>query len=321
MANSYGYYQHAGSPIYGQVVFSSQLDENKSTQDEEKIPPKIETVINHQDILLRPLNQIDGRDKKDLELGLEIECLGMRYMLTRYDYKDLGFEKKPGDKVLKQIEKEERSAYLINNLPQLKWKEARIKDDDTVQNFIDRSDLANSPLLLRELRVYSKGELSETLEFHPKPNFKLFKLKDALKCSHGSEKNIELDIVVLKENKAVLTVQKWNEQQKDREEKKLWKILKSGSGTDKCKVIILRYEMKSSSMRPEWRNLIRTPAPKPGLKEEFDLTEASEKVIIMLSRVMLTNTWATLSPNIYGELSFSSIETDIHCYYTNPFAR
>ena len=54
---------------------------------------------------------------------------------------------------------------------------------------------------------------------------------------------------------------------------------------------------------------------------EFDLTEASEKVIIMLSRVMLTNTWATLSPNIYGELSFSSIETDIHCYYTNPFAR
>ena len=306
---TYLFYQHPS--IHGQVGFVSELDDND--------PARTGSVGNdckNDGKTVLPINYVTNPlpDKKDLELGLEVECLGMRYMLTRYDYKDLGFEKKPGDKILKQIEKEGLFAFMISYLPELKWKEARIKDENLVLSTMSRSDLASYALLVRELRVYgARGEQSELLEFHPKPNFKLFKLKDALKCSHGSEKHIELDIVVLKENKAVLTLQKWTEQERDREEKHLWRLLKSGSGSDKCKVITLRYEMKSSSMHPEWRNLIRTPAPKPGLKEEFDLTEASEKVIIMLSRFMLTNTWATLSPNIYGELSILGIEIAVLC--------
>ena len=111
-----------------------------------------------------------------------------------------------------------------------------------------------------------------------------------------------MDVFVLNENKAVLTVEKWTEQLKQRGENSLWKLLKhDDTSAEVSKTITLCYEMSSESMSPEWRNQIRTPSPKPGLKEEFDLTEASEKVITLLSRVLLTNTWATLSPNIYGK--------------------
>jgi hypothetical protein len=40
---------------------------------------------------------------------------------------------------------------------------------------------------------------------------------------------------------------------------------------------------------------------KPRLKEEFDLIEASDKVITLLSRITLSNKWAGCSRNIYGE--------------------
>jgi hypothetical protein len=40
---------------------------------------------------------------------------------------------------------------------------------------------------------------------------------------------------------------------------------------------------------------------KPGLKEEFDLIEASDKVITLLSRITLSNKWAGCSRNIYGK--------------------
>ena len=40
---------------------------------------------------------------------------------------------------------------------------------------------------------------------------------------------------------------------------------------------------------------------KPGLKHEFDLRDASAKVITLLSRITYSNKWACCSPNTYGK--------------------
>ena len=292
---SYAYYESPIRLVGGQVGFvSEKLDmRNDVKGSDEKYMPKVGTYQQ---------GRAPDTEKKGLELGLGVECKYMRYMLTRYDYKDLGFKQKPDEQALKKMDKDELPAYMISNLPELKWKDARIQTK-IIEN-LDRETLASQQLLLKEIRVFGSKEEAglETLQFLPKPNFKLSKLKTALRCPCPGKKRIEMDVFVLNENKAVLTVEKWTEQLKQRGENSLWKLLKhDDTSAEVSKTITLCYEMSSESMSPEWRNQIRTPSPKPGLKEEFDLTEASEKVITLLSRVLLTNTWATLSPNIYGK--------------------
>ena len=41
---------------------------------------------------------------------------------------------------------------------------------------------------------------------------------------------------------------------------------------------------------------------KPRLKQEFDLIDASDKVITLLSRITMSNKWAACSPNTYGNI-------------------
>ena len=223
-------------------------------------------------------------EHRKVELGAFVECVSLRYLVARYENLSLDTELGFDETVVDGFDRESISVYLLRYIPETC---TAIAVEGIIDSSLTLKDLALFTLLL--LNVNGKALY---------PKFKVSDLREELSCRWGEEKEIRLQVKLLRERKYVLPLAKFYKIQKHLYERKsLWK-----SESGESKVLTMFYNLKCCKQgRSFEQNDIRPQIPKPGLKEEFDLREASEKVITLLSRLTLCDVWSPCSSNIYGE--------------------
>jgi len=232
-----------------------------------------------------------------IELGAFIECVDFRYLQARYKVKFLvpKLGESADENGLKEKDLQGTTFYLLRHAPETGLS---ITIDGSNQRIDSIEEFAMFAMLL--VKVNDKNLY---------PKFQLSKLRDELSCSSGNEREIKLQVKLLRERRAVLPAARYRKIQENMKIKKhLWKSdpgSQQWKSEPESKDITLSYTLKKDLQGfPSERNDLRPMIPKPGLKEEYDLREASEKVITLLSRVTMSNVWSTCSPNIYGSHLF-----------------
>jgi hypothetical protein len=196
------------------------------------------------------------------DLGIYLRCVSLRDFCARYCHTFLADKKELMDKDM----------FLIHDIP-----------DDC---FVDDSnkDLGSCPLLLASVAGVDIVEAltpekmtSEKMKWKPNPETNISKLKQCLKGKKGA--TVVLEVFRLSLSPDLLPKKHRQSQPQEQPE-------------------ILKLRLKFPNQ--EQANEIDERAPKPGLKQEFDLSDAAEKVITLLSRITKSNKWSPCSPNVYG---------------------
>jgi hypothetical protein len=138
---------------------------------------------------------------------------------------------------------------------------------------------------------------------------KLSFLKKKLRYSFEQGATIRIHAKILTENSLTKKemLKELSERKTDELKSKLWYTPKDGNHVHlkECESKVITLIFNVGKEKEPWfsRNEIVPRSPKPGLKQEFDLMDASEKVITLLSRIMMSNIWASCTPNIYGMMN------------------
>jgi hypothetical protein len=214
------------------------------------------------------------KDSQNLNLGIEISCTSVRNIHARFKSVFLDRSSKKMD----------NDVFLIQEIPSESYL------DSAQEKLLDSNDV-----LLVAVRKKKKGEndygapytllekLAGSNYYSPCPKTKVSDLK---RCFEGGkDDHVEIEVILL-DQKDELRPKK---ERKAKEDSKLQQ--------DPIKI---KLEFPDNQMRDQYENSIHQRAPKPGLKQEFDLTDASDKVITLLSRMTMSNKWSPCSSNVYG---------------------
>ena len=231
-------------------------------------------------------------DQQNVELGVFVECVGFRYLFARYEIQeiicDLGIlASEAGVDGLKSKELENMTGYLLRYVPE-NCTDISIIGDKSNEINQKPTSIADFDLYTMLLVKVNGKSLYQKFQFS--------QLGEELMCPVGKEKDIRLQVKLLREKQAILPAAKFKELQNDVQKKKyLW------TSDFVSRDVVLSYVLKGPTKQGFFeKNDLRAQIPKPGLKEEFDLRDASEKVITLLSRLTMSNVWSACSPNIYG---------------------
>jgi hypothetical protein len=242
-------------------------------------------------------------------------------MLTRYHHREVTLTSKyPGKHQIDHLKKQGLEYWVIGYLHDQFLSSVNLHDGNVPIDEPGLKIIKNHDLLL--LAILDKNQATvNDMPTRPDPNLNQSMLKEGLRFSADKTTIRVLAKILTYSN---LTKTQIKEELQEREDSKLWSHPSGkAKGIDgfESKVIELVFVFDKPKIEPPsqiefanlgggfeilpWnlnRNTIvpLIPKAKPGLKQEFDLMDGSEKVITLLSRIMMSNIWSPCTLNIYG---------------------
>ena len=237
----------------------------------------IEAVNNTRKILQEQKpSETHGAEARPGCLGIYLECTSARNFCARYESKFLG-----------NIDDDsmDADAYLIRGISPA----SLCDSSDEKLKSLDKDMLLVSVTYKIEVQTMAKNPENDLWSFTPT---NLATLKMCLEGMQGDK--IEMKVILLNPKNELFPKKKTSNGESQRDEQTTDSMNSKPKNGPEIRSLSLQIPVEV------FENYIKQRAPKPGLKQEFDLTDASDKVITLLSRLTLSNKWSSCSSNVYG---------------------